>query len=232
MNVKDSLEVRSYVLHHSIVLENVIGSALANLLDIEAPTNSYCFGNSSKALSFNQKVFLLIDIGALDDSEKTKFIKFMEIRNQFMHNVAANTFKDCFNFIDGVEKYLLKNYPQPSGDEKYLAVAYNSLVKDVKISTESIIDKLHEKNVRALNIKSTQILYDYCKNNDQIVLDALNFIFDTLNSIDISENETLPVTNFDIFLQGLPKLQELIVERLNKNINLNIENLLDMNKTT
>jgi hypothetical protein len=52
---------RTKVLKYSLNLERVASDIVAYLLNIESPKESYSFGNKSTALSFNQKLNLLID---------------------------------------------------------------------------------------------------------------------------------------------------------------------------
>nr|WP_315240525.1 hypothetical protein [uncultured Flavobacterium sp.] len=35
----------------------------------------------------------------------------MEIRNQFMHNIDVKSYTECFDLLDGKEKYILKIHP-------------------------------------------------------------------------------------------------------------------------
>ncbi len=134
------------VLQAALVIENLTGSFLAKLLDIEDPKASKSF-NGSSSLSFSQKIHLLTDIGALEGNDKTKFFKFMEIRNTFLHDLEATTCKKCVDKIQDCEKWLLKNYPQKSSlqEEEQLSKAIQELSLDVFAKTSSIVKVIHEK---------------------------------------------------------------------------------------
>lgn len=141
-----SLDIRKAILRDSLLLENLISIFCTLLLGIER--QSSCFGNSSKALSFNQKINLLIDIQAMENIEKNKFIKFMEIRNQFIHNLEAVDFQSCFNFIDGAEKFLLKQYPPERTDidkETILFQCYHKMFVDISASTKRLLEMCEKK---------------------------------------------------------------------------------------
>lgn len=49
----------------------------------------------------------------MNDDLKSKFVAFMEIRNQFMHNMNALTYVKCFENLPGKQKWILNTYPQP-----------------------------------------------------------------------------------------------------------------------
>ena len=68
--------------------------SLAFLLDIDFDklNESKPLGNTSSALSFSQKVNLLLDYKSITKEEKLKLESFMNIRNQFMHNQSADSY--------------------------------------------------------------------------------------------------------------------------------------------
>ena len=66
---KNGILVRSGVLESALVLEEATSIYLAMLLDISLE-DTRCFGNSGDAFSFNNKINLLLDIGAFTKDEK------------------------------------------------------------------------------------------------------------------------------------------------------------------
>ena len=102
---KTRLEILSYALS----LEEITSTFLSFLLGIKNQKDSYIFSNSNTSLSFKNKIELLIDIGALEGDTKKKFITFMEIRNQFMHNNDASNYVRCYSYLIGKEKFILKH---------------------------------------------------------------------------------------------------------------------------
>lgn len=93
----------------TLLLERSISNYLAMLLDIDINNNS-ALGNKSGGLSFNHKVLLMIDIKAIDARSKSKFQKLVEIRNKFAHDYDCYSFSICYSQIEGVKKFLEKNY--------------------------------------------------------------------------------------------------------------------------
>lgn len=138
---------RKEVLITSLVIEQMTTAFISGLLGIKDAQNSRILGNKSGCLSFNQKVDLLIDLGALSPKDKGKFQAFMEIRNQFMHNLSATSYEKCLSFTNGTDKYILKNYPQSSSltKEEALKAATGELIDDIGRLTVNIINKLKEK---------------------------------------------------------------------------------------
>ena len=106
-----ALEIRHDILITALSLENLTSKFLSKLLGIEDYKNTRSFGNKSGNLSFNQKIELLIDLDSLAKNDKTKFQTFMEIRNQFMHNIDVKSYTECFELLDGKEKYILRIHP-------------------------------------------------------------------------------------------------------------------------
>ncbi len=142
-----SLEIRKNVLATSLVLEMLISEFAAELLDIKDVKNSRLFGNRSCSLSFNQKIDLLFDMGVVTTESRTKFQTFMEIRNQFMHNLMALNNEKCISFLEGKEKYLLRTYPTDlsQSKEKQLDHAISELSRDLIKTTNGIIGLIIKK---------------------------------------------------------------------------------------
>lgn len=122
------IELRKYVLYNSIHMEEITAKALAILLGID-PSKSTVFGHSSKAMNFNQRVLLLMELNALDEKHHPKLQWFLQIRNQMMHNIAARTMTDCLSFTTVKPKELLKAFPQDASgtEEAQLIGAYIDL---------------------------------------------------------------------------------------------------------
>jgi hypothetical protein len=141
---------RNIILSSSLLIEKTTSSFIANLLGIKKPENSLTLGIKSSAFSFNQKIDLLIDLGALNTSDKRKFQLFMELRNKFMHVLEADSFVNCFKLLDGKEAFLFKLYPQykDKADENNLKAASIRLADDVHQLTLMIIKKVLEKRYR------------------------------------------------------------------------------------
>lgn len=142
---EESLELRKSILKASLLIEQSTSNFICRLLSINQD-NSKLFGNTSGCLSFNQKIDLLIEIGALDKDTRTKYQIFMEIRNQFMHNYKANTYSECLKNLNGRKSYLLKtyNFSETPLPEKQIEMAISKLIIDVLGVTQKIIEKVKE----------------------------------------------------------------------------------------
>jgi hypothetical protein len=106
------LDSRMSVLVYSLIIENATSFFLGKLMDIENINDSKILGNKSGCISFNQKIAFLIEMKIIPPIEKKKFRTFMEIRNQFMHNIDATSFTKCFSFLNGTDNFILNSYPQ------------------------------------------------------------------------------------------------------------------------
>ena len=149
-----NLDLRKEVLRYSLAMELIVSNSMALLLGTELAEDTLCFGNKSTALSFNQKINLLIDMAALDKEVKAKFLTFMEVRNQFMHNATANSYENCFANLDGKDAFVLKHYPQDPflSREDQLRKGFEALAEEVSDLTISLFERVKETLVnRATN---------------------------------------------------------------------------------
>ncbi|RKN83358.1 hypothetical protein [Ulvibacterium marinum] len=100
--------IKLVTLYYSLTFEEFASDFLRIVLNQNDEAVS--LGNSSKALSFNQKVQLLLDAKAFEKDDKKKIEYFMSIRNQFMHNSAAITLESCMSFLTGIDKKIEEGY--------------------------------------------------------------------------------------------------------------------------
>jgi hypothetical protein len=153
---KKQMEMRSGVLNYALIMEHFTSMFLKELFGVTKPTEeTFCFGNKGTSLSFDTRIYLLMDIGAMDKSSKNKFLAFMAIRNQFMHNFDAKSYEECFLFLEGTEGFLLKTYKitKTQNKEEYLKVAVETLCKDVKQLTSDVIGHIKEKRKQNAELK-------------------------------------------------------------------------------
>ncbi|MEO5643420.1 MAG: hypothetical protein ABIQ40_14820 [Bacteroidia bacterium] len=146
------------------------------LLGIKKAVETLSFGNKSSALSFNQKLNLLIDIAALEKKDQIKFITFMEFRNQFMHNISATSYETCFSFLHGKVKFILKHYPQPSNltYESQLKEAFINLAIDVSKIAFGLMGKIKEKFKTEAQIQTNAMMTRAFTNETTKLEEALN----------------------------------------------------------
>lgn len=154
-NSTDSLdvEIRIPILRSALLIEKFTTTILSNLLDIEYSKQSLSLGRNG--ISFQQKVSMLIDIGALKSDNKAKFIKFMEIRNTFLHDLDAKTYELCVDSVKGNGKWLLDTYPQLDSltREEKLKNCCLSLMQDVYMLSIGLLHKIVEKSKKDTSAK-------------------------------------------------------------------------------
>jgi hypothetical protein len=175
MELVKGMQIRTEILQYSLLIENFSSIFLSNLLNITDYRLSKSIGNKSSNLSFKQKIDLLIDIQALENKEKNKFSHFMAIRNQFMHNLEANSYENCFKNLDGAEKFLLKTFPQDFklSKEKQLEFATKKLAEDVITITVKLMEKIEEKIREKVN---SEMLERYQENSTIAITEIENKI--------------------------------------------------------
>jgi hypothetical protein len=141
------MEIRQEILERSIFLEYLTSSFLGRILDISDPTSSKSLGNKSSALTFMNKINLFMDLGAINSKERLKFERFMQIRNQFMHNIYADSYLTCVSQIDGLTASILKDYPQleDSTDEDKIRMGVLELSLDVLKLTQKIMEEVDRR---------------------------------------------------------------------------------------
>jgi DNA-binding MltR family transcriptional regulator len=92
--IKDyNIELRSYILNLALSVEDLSTLIVKSLLR-KVKSNSKTLDNKSSSLSFKNKIDILYDLGDITNDAYNQFVKFMEIRNQFIHNPQCNKFVD------------------------------------------------------------------------------------------------------------------------------------------
>lgn len=162
------IEKRKYILQTSLLVESFTTIFLSRLLGIKDRGQTISFSNKSSSLSFNQRLNLLIDIGAIEAINRSKFLTFMEIRNQFMHNLEATSYELCFDFMDGKENYILKAYPQVPNKsrEEQLEKATEELSSEILTIATNLYDKAKEKIEK-------EVKFDMLEKTQPVLLKAL-----------------------------------------------------------
>lgn len=147
MKLDLGIEKRQEILQCSLLVEDFTSLFIAQLLNIKNYKETKSLGNMSGNLSFSQKVNLLIDMEALSPNERSKTQAFMEIRNQFMHNIEAKDYVTCFKYLADKKKFLLKTYPQNTDlpMEEQLHKASIQLASDVIKIIVSVNEKVNRK---------------------------------------------------------------------------------------
>ena len=138
-------KIKLLVLSYSLKFESLASDLLSLVLSIDRSSKS--IGNTSYALSMNQKVTLLLDTKLFAKTDKESIKQFQEIRNQFMHNASAKSFEICFSYISGAEKVLERAYlakkeeNEKAGGERAMRVKADDEFNKLELQSFNISDK-------------------------------------------------------------------------------------------
>ena len=178
-------KIKLKILKYSLRLEKIASHSLAFILDVEDPSNTKSLGNKNTPLAFNQKLHLLLDSGSIDKDEKEKMEIFMEVRNQFMHNLNVNSFVEVFAVLTGRENRLRKFYPTYFSNEIEIEESLNTVNEKLylegmktlmsfkgarenklkNISSESVYRRLYEATPNAID-KAIKLLVEDIKTDN------------------------------------------------------------------
>ena len=173
------MEIRKEILLYSLIVESFTSIFLSLILGMDNYKESRTLGNKGSNLSLSNKIDLLIDIGALEGETRSKFQVFMEIRNQFAHNLESSSYEKCFEFISHNINFLRKRYPQSEADsnEDQLKKATIALATDVINFTFGLVEKVKDKIRKDVELdmykKTQEVLIKYITNQPKKKLDII-----------------------------------------------------------
>lgn len=142
----DSLPKRMKVLEETVKLEHNTAALLMQVFEI--PSDNMSFGTTSKALSFDQKLNLFVDIGMLDKEQRKRFTLLQEMRNQFAHNFSTYTFEICLSRTSIPAKTLLKWYPPKDSSlhpEQQLEMAFEKMMGHIEEMLGEVVMKVMQR---------------------------------------------------------------------------------------
>lgn len=133
-------DARSIVINYGVTIEKYMSMYLSFLLDIKDYQTSTSFGNTSNALTLQQKLYLFIDLGYVEEEEKKKLKLFFEIRNQFAHNFQ------CDNFAYAIKK-VKKNNKINIGEltEDSCKNFVNKIYQEIKLMFTRLRDAIYDR---------------------------------------------------------------------------------------
>lgn len=137
--ITDSMPKRIKVLGETVQLEFLTSTLLTQLLHLKEETIT--FGHTTKALSFDQKLNLLMDIGMLEKEQRLRFTLLQEMRNQFAHSLTAFTFEICVGRTSIGKEKLFKWHPQDTSlpIEEQLEKAFDDLIAYIRKVVKQIV---------------------------------------------------------------------------------------------
>lgn len=208
-----SSKKRLKVLEYSLTMELMASFALSFLLDIDLDklSESKSLGNSSSALSFSQKVNLLLDNKSITKNEKLKLESFMNIRNQFMHNKSADSYSKAISFIQGLGNRLKKIYPNLFSNKDKLEESYEKCVSQIFSDSLSILGDFKGGRLEKLKTHSERNVYVKKYN---ILKDSMNIEIDRVCKL-IKDNESDLIDKKEI-IQMVDLLKYEIILKSNK----------------
>lgn len=139
------MEERALVLEDALAVEGMSTILLGPLLRFKTDENMK--KHKKTPLSFDQRIWLLMEIGAIPRKEQTKLNLFRQIRNVMVHNWEINNFTECLNVLKRREE-LLKMYKQDDRltVETRLKRCVRKLGTDVRLIIAGVIDRLVDQS--------------------------------------------------------------------------------------
>lgn len=196
-------DIRLNVLNKSLEIENYLSDIIREIIRIPK-IKTKTLSNQSSSISFKTKVDLLYDLDRLTKDEYNLLILFMEIRNQFIHNIYANSFIKTFEFLEKnkinqllkvdnkVQKLYSNNNKLDAFDsdlENILELAFDSLF----IKIINIISNQHKKIKFEIEKELEQ---EYQLKNNKIYSDIIFIIMETTKEFgEIWDNTIKKQTN-------------------------------------
>ncbi len=201
-----------YIIDSSLKIERNLSIILANMLFINDIDLSKSLGNKSSALGFNTKADILLDSEFISDDDRKKFQLFMEIRNQFAHNIKCETYLDCLKLVDGCDKRLTRYYPiDDSGTSKEDQIhdQIDNLVADIN----NVINNCQSKLIEGLKEFINSEFYSQAW--EELKKSLINSIVNLDKIIDLPiESENLKKFKDNLFKQIIDNSADSMEKRM------------------
>lgn len=124
-----NMELRSFILQHAIRQEHLTADILRYVFRI-LKNDTKAFGNSGSAISFQNKIDFLFDLGEIGNQDYKHFKKILELRNQFAHNPRCISFEALSREKIQYTNYLSTYFPnEKENSEESWQQSYISLFK-------------------------------------------------------------------------------------------------------
>lgn len=170
-NSELNIELRSEILERALVLENEINRLLFHFLGINKEVTK-TLSNKSSSLSFKNKIDLLLDLGTIDNNEYQLLILFMEIRNQFLHNIKSIDFLIVLNDLgkDRINRLLQFRDDVQTENKEYiyrssylnLFIQLLDLIRSKYSAAAKTLENIAKEKIREIDekLKSTNDAFD------------------------------------------------------------------------
>ena len=156
------VKVRNEFFVSALFIESTITDYISERLNISNPIDSEFLGNHEKAISFDQKMDILIESGNFTIIDKSKLSVFRGIYNEFILNIDALSIEESFSSPDNNDDFLLILYPQNEylpREEKLINACYQligEVSELVAFHTEKAEVKMPRKN-KFFSIESLKV---------------------------------------------------------------------------
>ena len=146
------VKVRNEFFVSALFIESTITDYISERLNISNPIDSEFLGNHEKAISFDQKMDILIESGNFSIIDKSKLSVFRGIYNEFVLNMDTLSLEESFSSPDNNDDFLLILYPQNEylpREEKLINACYQligEVSELVAFHTEKAEVKMPRKN--------------------------------------------------------------------------------------
>lgn len=172
---------RYHILDTSLKVEQLLSELIKNILRIKSESTK-TLDNKSSSLTYKAKTDLLFDLGEINKYEYNIFIKFSEIRNQFVHVLEVREYIDLP--LD-LQNYLNKKFPckKQQAENLRLTCSYDELQATVVAKIKMLSKEydygqstdyekyiaLEQKNRITDLLEETKEEFDYAKSNNGFV---------------------------------------------------------------
>ena len=176
-------ESRIKVLTQSLTIEKGLSDVIKAI--IKMPKNdTKTLGNQGSSLSFKTKADLLYDLNRISKQEYSNLILFMEIRNQFIHNLDADSFLKVFEILGNSKKNKLLELDEEIASIKDRVQGENDTEQILGLGFDCLCLKLKGTLIlikeRILKEFDIEIEKDTFKIMHQISIDMLTFVEETI----------------------------------------------------
>ena len=200
-----NISLRSKILTHSICQEELSADILKKFLRI-SKINLKTLGNKSSTFSFKNKIDLLSDVGDIEEVQYPFLIKFMEIRNQFIHNPTCSTFLDLKRENNDCANFLKKKFENDIDDEEQsLSDSYEKL----NIFCKQLLIKLDKEYDEGITKEHLRFLRAELEDNFESILN------NTIN--DLKESEMFNQDDIDFIEFCITNRREVVIDSMRKN---------------
>jgi len=173
-----NIQLRGEVLEKALTLEDAVNNLVLLYLGIKKEDRR-AVGHKSGTLTYKNLLDLLYDIDVLDKKEFQTLLLLMEVRNQFMHNLACDSFEKAIEFLGPDKGKRLLKFNDIGGNT--LEDQYSNSFLCLATDAIHIIGEKIEKKQKDVSEKSTYLLglLDLANNYDKLIHDKIDTLIQT-----------------------------------------------------